>query len=91
MNKTLVKKEESSISDVLEKKFEKLTQMLSEKGLSNREIEVTKHVMAGESNKEIADELFVTTKTIKFHLMNISKKMRTRGRAELIVWCLPHI
>jgi gentisate 1,2-dioxygenase len=35
--------------------------------------------------------LFVTEKTVKFHLTNIYKKMNVKSRAQLIVWCLPHL
>ncbi|MES3039122.1 MAG: helix-turn-helix transcriptional regulator, partial [Bdellovibrionota bacterium] len=30
-------------------------------------------------------------KTVKFHLTNIYKKMNVKSRAQLIVWCLPHL
>ena len=34
--------------------------------------------------------MFVTEKTVKFHLTNIYKKMDVKSRAQLIVWCMPH-
>ena len=68
-----------------------LRPLLAKAGLSNRESEVAALVATGLSNKEVADRLFVTEKTIKFHLTNIYKKMNIRSRAQLIVWCLPHI
>jgi len=48
-------------------------------------------VSKGLSNKEVANQLFVTEKTVKFHLTNIYKKMNVKSRAQLIVWCLPHL
>ena len=68
-----------------------LRDVLIQKGLSNRESEVACLVTKGLSNKEVANQLFVTEKTVKFHLTNIYKKMNVKSRAQLIVWCLPHI
>ena len=66
-----------------------LRDVLIRKGLSNREAEVAELVTNGLSNKEVASRLFVTEKTVKFHLTNIYKKMALRSRAQLIVWCMP--
>lgn len=68
-----------------------LREVLINNGLSNRESEVATLVAQGLSNREVADRLFVTEKTVKFHLTNIYKKMSIRSRAQLIVWCLPHM
>lgn len=68
-----------------------LRDVLIQKGLSNREAEVAELVSKGLSNKEVANQLFVTEKTVKFHLTNIYKKMSVKSRAQLIVWCLPHM
>ncbi len=68
-----------------------LRDILIQKGLSNREAEVAELVSKGLSNKEVANQLFVTEKTVKFHLTNIYKKMNVKSRAQLIVWCLPHL
>jgi DNA-binding CsgD family transcriptional regulator len=68
-----------------------LRDVLIQKGLSNREAEVAELVSKGLSNKEVANRLFVTEKTVKFHLTNIYKKMQVKSRAQLIVWCLPHM
>src|SRR5271166_5980653 len=68
-----------------------LRDILIQKGLSNREAEVAELVSKGLSNKEVAGQLFVTEKTVKFHLTNIYKKMAVKSRAQLIVWCVPHV
>lgn len=67
-----------------------LRDVLTQKGLSNREAEVAELVVKGLSNKEVANQLFVTEKTVKFHLTNIYKKMNVKSRAQLIVWCMPY-
>jgi len=64
---------------------------LREVGLSNREVEVTKIIAKGVTNREASDMLFVTEKTVKFHLTNIYKKMRVKSRSQLIIWCAPHL
>lgn len=68
-----------------------LRDVLIQRGLSNREAEVAELVSKGLSNKEVANQLFVTEKTVKFHLTNIYKKMNVKSRAQLIVWCMPHL
>lgn len=69
----------------------KLNDQLLEKGLSNREAEVAEQVAQGKTNKEVAQQLFVTEKTVKFHLTNIYRKLQVKSRAQLIVWCMPHL
>lgn len=68
-----------------------LRQVLIQKGLSNRESEVSELVAKGLSNREIGNHLFVTEKTVLFHLTNIYKKLNVVSRAQLIVHCLPHM
>lgn len=53
--------------------------------LSRSETAVVRAVIEGETNKEIANKLFVTEKTIKFHLTNIYQKLGVQSRAQLIV------
>lgn len=53
--------------------------------VSRREREVVDLVAKGLSNKEVANLLFVTEKTVKFHLTNIYKKLGLKSRAQLIV------
>ncbi len=62
-----------------------VTKQLVEKQLSRREIQVVDQVIKGVSNREVANALFVTEKTIKFHLTNIYKKLNIRNRNALIV------
>lgn len=76
---------------MLEGEARMLKDILAQKGLSHREAEVAELVSKGLSNKEVANQLFVTEKTVKFHLTNIYKKMSVKSRAQLIVWCMPHM
>ncbi|HYF92772.1 MAG TPA: response regulator transcription factor [Symbiobacteriaceae bacterium] len=52
--------------------------------LSDREHEVLKAVAAGLRNKEIADQLGITERTVKAHLASIFNKLGATSRAEAI-------
>ena len=52
-------------------------------GLSRRELEVVRLLSVGRTNREIAQELFVTPKTVEVHLSNAYRKLDIRGRREL--------
>lgn len=51
-------------------------------GLTERETEVLRLVAAGRSNKQIADELFVSAKTVSVHVSHILAKFGVASRGE---------
>ena len=53
--------------------------------LSERESEILGLVALGMSNKEIAEKLFLSERTIKAHLTNIFNKLNVASRSEAIV------
>jgi DNA-binding NarL/FixJ family response regulator len=55
---------------------------LRRRGLSDREIEVLRLVAAGYSNKEIADELFISAKTASVHVTHILGKLGASSRTQ---------
>ncbi len=57
------------------------------KYLSHREKEILKCLLAGLSNKQIAEKLFVVEQTIKNHLNVIYSKMDAHSRAQAIKKC----
>lgn len=73
-----------SIFEPSETRDDKKKYWLTDVGLSPREIEVAMLVDSGKRNKEIASLLFVTEKTVKFHLTNIYNKVRLKSRHQLI-------
>lgn len=60
-------------------------EFLKTKQLSRREVEVTLELVKGRTNKEVANALFVTEKTVKFHLTSVYKKLALKSRSNLIV------
>lgn len=52
-------------------------------GLTPTELKVAELVAQGLRNQEVASALFVTTKTVEFHLRNVFRKLGVRSRAEL--------
>lgn len=58
--------------------------------LSPREIEVLKLLVAGKSNREIADTLFISERTVKIHLNKIYKKLNVKSRSQAIIHAIHH-
>ncbi len=52
--------------------------------LTPQELQVALTVAAGATNKEAAAALFLSTKTVEFHLSNAYRKLSLRSRAELV-------
>ena len=56
--------------------------------LSEREQEVLKLVLAGKPSRQIAEELFISARTVEFHRARIMLKLGVRTAAELFRVCL---
>jgi two-component system, NarL family, response regulator DegU len=54
--------------------------------LTETETRVVKLVLGGGSNKDIAKDLYLSEKTVKFHLYKIFKKLSVKNRSELILY-----
>lgn len=54
--------------------------------LTEREKRVLSLLAKGKGNREIANELVVTQKTVEFHVTNILAKLCVHSRAEAIAW-----
>lgn len=52
--------------------------------LTSREKEIFRLTVAGKSNAELADTLYVSESTVKFHIGHILKKTKCANRSELI-------
>jgi two-component system response regulator DevR len=57
-----------------------------EHGLTGREVEILRLVAEGHSNAQLAQMLWVTEQTVKFHLSNIYRKLEVSNRTEASRW-----
>jgi len=70
-------------------KKHKVEQNLREnEDLTQREIEILKLAAYGKSNKEIADKLFISTKTVDTHKYHILKKLKLKNTAEMVLYAV---
>jgi DNA-binding CsgD family transcriptional regulator len=53
-------------------------------GLSRRELEVLRLVAVGRTNREIAEQLFLSQRTVDMHVRNILAKLGCRSRVEAV-------
>jgi two-component system NarL family response regulator len=58
--------------------------------LTETEIKIIKLVLNGYTNKDVADELYISEKTVKFHLYKVFKKLKVKNRSELILFGFRH-
>lgn len=58
--------------------------------LTPRELDVLKLMVKGLSNKEMAENLFISDKTVKIHVSNILKKLRVKSRSQAIIYAVQH-
>ena len=56
--------------------------------LTTREIEILRLVAKGMSNREIADELFISENTVKNHVRNILEKLHLHNRMEAVIYAV---
>lgn len=64
------------------------TESLEEEGLTRRELEILQLMVTGSSNPDIAEKLFVSRSTIKFHVSNILMKLGAATRTEAVAIAL---
>ena len=97
---SLLSKYDESISifddlDILSKKIHGLLNLVSEEeevdsqeALSQREKEIVICVVKGMTNKEIAENLFLSIHTVITHRRNISKKLQIHSAAGLTIYAI---
>jgi two-component system response regulator NreC len=56
--------------------------------LSDRELEVLRLIALGHTNNEIADQLFLSVRTVESHRSHIQHKLRRSTRSELVRYAL---
>src|SRR5258707_1833004 len=61
-----------------------LAEHLSDEALTEREIDVLRHVGGGNRNRDIAERLFISEETVKVHLKHIMEKLGASDRTQAI-------
>jgi DNA-binding NarL/FixJ family response regulator len=56
--------------------------------LTNRELQVLRHVALGLSNREIGQSLGISIETVKEHVQNILRKLDVNDRTQAAVWAV---
>jgi DNA-binding NarL/FixJ family response regulator len=56
--------------------------------LSNREREIIKLIAEGKSSKEIADLLYISSRTVQHHRANIMRKLNFKKTADLVKYAI---
>jgi DNA-binding CsgD family transcriptional regulator len=57
-------------------------------GLTHQEVEVLRLIAGGRSNREIADALVLSVRTVERHVTNIYRKIDARGRADATAFAI---
>jgi two-component system response regulator NreC len=57
-------------------------------GLSDRELDVLRLIALGHTNSEIAEELFLSVRTVESHRAHIQQKLQLTKRSELVRYAL---
>ncbi|WP_285491534.1 response regulator [Staphylococcus haemolyticus] len=81
-NKRIIHPEAQSIIDTVSSKPHNTNK------LSKREIEVLAEMVKGKTNKEIANTLFVSEKTIKTHVSHIFNKLSVTDRTQAAIYAI---
>ncbi|XID95856.1 response regulator [Paenibacillaceae bacterium WGS1546] len=79
---------ESQVASKMMNRFRRPPQAASQphEDLTEREMEVLKLIALGKSNQEIADELFIGIKTVKYHLTNLFGKLGVEDRTQAAIY-----
>ena len=62
----------------------RLVEHLSDEGLTEREVDVLRHVAGGNRNRDIAQRLFISEETIKVHIKHIMDKLGASDRTQAV-------
>lgn len=76
------------LEDIIDKKTEKEPNNKSNETLSAREQNILKHIALGLTNKEIADQLFISIHTVVTHRKNITQKLGIKSVSGLTVYAI---
>lgn len=81
---------EPEVTGKMMQKMVKSKETKRHEDLTNREYEILLLISEGKSNQEIADELFITLKTVKTHVSNILSKLEVEDRTQAAIYAFKH-
>lgn len=81
---------EPEVTDKLVNRIQQQSVRQLHEDLTTREKEVLLLIAQGRSNQEIADELFITLKTVKTHVSNILSKLEVEDRTQATIYAFKH-
>jgi len=61
-----------------------LDEHLSDEALTQREIDVLRHISGGNRNRDIAERLFISEETVKVHIRHIMEKLGASDRTQAV-------
>jgi DNA-binding NarL/FixJ family response regulator len=56
--------------------------------LTRRELEILRLVARGQTNRQVAQMIWVTDQTVKYHLANVYRKLGVGSRGEAVEWAV---
>lgn len=86
MFRSMIEKETPEEDALDQKEAEKVLEMI--KRLTPSESRILKRISQNSSSYEIAQELFISTKTVENHRSNITNKLGLKGHLSLLRFCL---
>ena len=81
---------EPEVTGMMMERLTKKNEPVLHEELTNRESEILLLISEGMSNQEIADELFITLKTVKTHVSNILSKLEVEDRTQAAIYAFKH-
>lgn len=81
---------EAQVASKIMNRFRQPVEQLPHEDLTEREMEVLRLIAKGLSNQEVADELVIGVKTVKFHVTNILAKLGVEDRTQAAIYAFKH-
>ncbi|WP_326717669.1 response regulator transcription factor [Vagococcus jeotgali] len=81
---------EPEVTSKMMERLSKPHEHILHEDLTNREKEILLLISEGKSNQEIADDLFITLKTVKTHVSNILSKLNVDDRTQAAIYAFKH-
>lgn len=81
---------EPEVTGKMMMKMRQKSQHFPHEELTGREMEILLLMTQGKTNQEIADDLFISLKTVKTHVSNILSKLGVQDRTQAVIYAFKH-